>query len=218
MRNHIFEWRNYVHHSLVKVAEITAIKNRRISFVTANSRHGPWPAFNGTCGEVPESYILDAIFSTNLLVFAVRKRMNQVIIPLTKDGNLDSERDREPYWNYADVSYRANKGKGGNTPQNLWEYLDSSKALMRQVVQWQSQVKSSQVKSSQVKSSQVKGRVQQVRPVFARFSHHSTLHSCGLNLSLDCQKPRRGGISSFYAQCRLPPIGIPAKQEIRPTL
>ena len=126
-------------HSLVKVSEITARENGRIAFVTENSRHGNWPKFNGTRGDVPESYVVNAIFSEDLLTFAVRNQTSRVIMPLTTQGHLDDNRDKEPYWSWADATYQDNKGIGRNTPKTLWRNLDFSSKLVRQIAKQQTQ-------------------------------------------------------------------------------
>ena len=68
----------------------------------------PGQQFNGTAGSVPERYISNAVYSKDLLGFAIRAEICKVIIPLTAKGNLDAQRDADAYWSWADsTAYQA---------------------------------------------------------------------------------------------------------------
>ncbi len=122
-----------VPHSLVKIAAFTGKSDGNISFVTANARHQPWTQFNATQGVVPEHYISIVAFSGDLLSFATRHELTNVIIPLGPDGTLDENRDAVEYWRWAESCYRANRGLGKSTPETLWGTLDSLGKLRRQI-------------------------------------------------------------------------------------
>ena len=119
-------------HSLVKVGHITGKQGRRVSFETDNARHEPWTQFNGTAGSVPERYISNAVYSKDLLGFAIRAEICKVIIPLTAQGNLDARRDSDAYWSWAESAYQANCGIGSATPQTPWECVNFQNKLGRQ--------------------------------------------------------------------------------------
>ena len=120
-------------YSLVKIAQITSKKKQSVSFVTDDARHEPWTQFNGSAGSVPERYISEAIYSSDLLCFATRGELAKIIIPLTAKGDLDGKRDSDSYWSWADTAYQANRGLGGNTPQTLWDRINHQRALVPQI-------------------------------------------------------------------------------------
>ena len=121
-------------HSLVKIGKITGRKGRRVSFVTDAARHANWPRFNGTTGSVPERYISDAVYSQDLLNYALRAEVSKVVVPLTAQRDLDARRDADAYWLWAETAaYQPNRGKGESTPQTLWDNINFQGKLLAQI-------------------------------------------------------------------------------------
>ena len=61
-----------VPHSLVKdCPHYGPAGPAHFKLVTDDSRHEPWTQFNGTAGSVPERYISDAVYSDDLLCYAI---------------------------------------------------------------------------------------------------------------------------------------------------
>ena len=121
-------------YSLVRVGEITGQNGDSVSFVTGNSRHDPWPQFNGTAGSVPARYIRDVIYSDDLLCYALRAEVSKAIIPLTANGDWDASSGGNKYWDWADfTAYQPNRGKGQSTPKTLWGNINYQGKILSQI-------------------------------------------------------------------------------------
>ena len=102
-------------------------------FTTLPSSKNPWAAkgvMNGV--DVPERWIRDAVFSTQLFPFALSGKFAPVVLPLTENGLYDEESENSEYWVNADAIYQDGKGKGRSTPDTLWAQVDYQNKLTRQ--------------------------------------------------------------------------------------
>ena len=122
-------------HCLVRVARYNEISNDTIEITTEPSRHPPWASIGTRTGTIPKSWLLDAVYSQNLVPFTFS--MTKVVIPITTGGQIDPKRDSVKYWKDADSIYRANCGLGGNTPANLLDRLNHHNGLVRQLERFQ---------------------------------------------------------------------------------
>ena len=123
-----------VPHSLVKISKIADRKGGEIHFLTDESTHENWPRFNGTAGSVPARYLHHAVYSSDLLAYALRAEISQVILPLDNRKEPDAARDNDPYWRWADrTAYQPNRGKGKATPKTLWDQINYQGKLLAQL-------------------------------------------------------------------------------------
>ena len=56
------------------------------------------------------TWIHDAVFSTDLFPYTVRREFNKVMLPLTEEGLFDEDADSNGYWINAESVYEDNKG------------------------------------------------------------------------------------------------------------
>ncbi len=103
------------------------------SFSTKPSGKKPWSDKGSLTGkDIPAQWIRDAVFPDELFPFTIRRRLSQVVLPLTSEGNYDQVAQDNRYWVNADSVYRDSKGKGGSTPKTLWTRLNFQNGLLRQ--------------------------------------------------------------------------------------
>ena len=108
---------------------------------TTKSKHKPWKDLATQKGRVPDHYIRQTLFSSDLLMFGYRQQ-SRSLIPLTQreqpdfevdsDGNFDFSRGKEQFWNRLNELYERHRGKGAATPKTLWERLNYQNILMKQ--------------------------------------------------------------------------------------
>ena len=109
--------------------------------MTAKSRHQPWSQLATQRGHVPEHYVRQTLFSSELLVFGFAS-FSSSIIPLTErelpdfttleDGTFDFSKGNNPFWNQLDELYETHRGRGSATPETLWGQLNFQNKLMKQ--------------------------------------------------------------------------------------
>ena len=106
---------------------------KQARFITGTSNKKPWTDVGSQEGKVPERWIVDTVFSRDLLPFCLRNNVSKVIMPLQKNGSLESDPFIEPYWMQVDKTYANKRGAGRHTPKNLLDRLDHSSALSKQL-------------------------------------------------------------------------------------
>ena len=160
-----------VPHCLVKVArpgEVVPDQYGWASFETAPSRHRPWKNLwmrlektETKEGKVPEHWIRDAAYASDLLVYATREQVSKVVLPLpnpvvlkadAKNKNKrkkavpDNARAAVGFWSDAAEAYKKHRSKGASTPKTLWKRLDYHGALSRQLEDEEAAQKADQAK------------------------------------------------------------------------
>lgn len=123
--------------SLVKINMSKPIINHNdtVEGVTEFGKHQPWKQHGGRNFSVPASWIVDVVFSFDLLPYSIRNPVTQCIIPLNNEKTelQDSPQDQNAYWREATAVYEDERGIGGNTPPTLLARLDHQKALSSQL-------------------------------------------------------------------------------------
>ena len=123
-----------VPHCLVKVELRTLeISNDLAKFSTTPSTKKPWSSKGTLNGrDVPIHWIHRAAFSTSMFPFALRRELDNVVLPLNVEGLYDENASDNGFWVNAEAVYRDGKGKGRNTPDTLWGQVDYQNKLTRQ--------------------------------------------------------------------------------------
>ena len=119
-------------HCLVVIEEHTPTFAGFSEVVTRESKQKPWNGAGTVREEVPDSWIVEAIFSQNLLVGCFTSEWTQCVVPMDELGGLESTPDGA-FWDEAQDRYTSFKGKGSTTPKQLIDYLDYQGRLTGQL-------------------------------------------------------------------------------------
>ncbi len=101
-------------------------------FRTVPSRHQPWKTLGSKNGEVPNSWVVESVFSEGLFPFRVKTQ--KVILPLSNDRSGWADHpDGIKYWKDASSLYERNAGIGPTTPKTLLGNIDFQNKLTSQL-------------------------------------------------------------------------------------
>ena len=104
---------------------------RRIQIKTMASSKKPWVDFKSPKGRVPGRWVVDTVYSQELLPFYLREKGSMAVIPRGTDGLLESTPEKNRFWNGVDQIYISNAGQGGHTPQTLLDRLNYGAGLVK---------------------------------------------------------------------------------------
>lgn len=118
---------------LLLVEKMNTEKDGRIMVETRKSRQAPWRNIEFPTETVPRRWIAPCVFSNDLLPFAIRPEITQVIIPLDEDWALEKDPEKDAYWGKADKVWKENRGKGKRNPDSLLNRINFNSALEKQL-------------------------------------------------------------------------------------
>ena len=120
-------------HCLLIVEKMDKEENEKVKIRTRKSRHLPWKNIESPKEMVPKRWIVSCVFSDDLLPFTIRPKSTQAVIPVGKDGFLEKNPVKEPYWSKSNELYKASRGIGKGTPETLLNRINFGSALQKQL-------------------------------------------------------------------------------------
>ena len=118
--------------NLIRI-ETSMENDDEISFTTKRARHAPWKQLGTFQGNVPKHYVSKVLFAEDVFPYRISKTPNKCIIPFNETRTGFDKEITNQYWKDAEDYYKANKGKGSNTPKTLLGNINYQNKLSKQL-------------------------------------------------------------------------------------